>query len=242
MTDFLLLHGLGVDAREWQRVVPLLQAGADTGKVVAPNMPGRGPHRPRRLGAIRMADYIATAVAALRENDMRDVVVVGHSGGGAYLQAVVAEEPERVRHMVFLCSAIPENGHSLLELQTRTVRVLVRLLLFLLLANRRGIVPARRLAKRTLCNDLEPEGCAMILKTLVPEPPALLRDRIGWDAERVRVAATYIHTTRDRIIRPAEQLRMAKNAPNPKIVTMDTGHAYPLVHPERLVEILLGIA
>ena len=240
MADFLLLHGMCADAWEWERVVAALQADPRTGKVVAPSMPGRGPGRPDDLSSIRLRDYLATAVNALRTHDLRDTVIVGHSGGGTCLQAVVAAEPQRVRRMVFLCAAVPERGRSLLDLQPWPRRLLYRGLLWLFRAGRRGIVPNPRFARRGLCHDLRPEDCDDAVARLVPEPQALLIDRIDWPAERVRAPATYILTTRDRVIRPRDQLRMARNVPNVEIVRFAAGHAHPVVYPERLVQILLS--
>jgi pimeloyl-ACP methyl ester carboxylesterase len=240
MADFLLLHGMNVGGWEFERLVPLLRADPRTGTVVAPDMPGRAGNRPGRLHEVRLADYVETAVAALRDNDLRDTVVVGHSGGGAYLQAVVAAEPERVRRMVFLCAAVPQRGRSLLELQPLPFRLISRAFMWLFRTKRRGIRANARLARRALCHDLRPEDCGPFLGRLTPEPEALLLDRIDWPPERVRAPGTYIITTQDRVIRPQHQRRMAGNILDVKLVTFDMGHARPVAEPERLAALLLG--
>ena len=239
MADFLLLHGMCVGGWEWERVIPALRADPRVGQVVAPDMPGRGRNRPRDFGGVRLADYVATAVAALRENDLRETVIVGHSGGGTYLQAVAAVEPERVRRMVFLAAAVPERGRSLLDLQPQPLRTISRAFLFLTRAGSRGIVPSRRLARRGMCHDLRAEDCGPLIRRLVPEPQALLLDRIDWNAERVRAPATYIHTTQDRIVLRKHQDRIVRNVPNAERLMLDMGHARPTVEPEQLVQILL---
>ena len=242
MADFLLLHGMSVGAWEWEHVVRALKADPRAGKVIAPDMPGRGPGRPDDLNTVRLREYTATAVAALRDNDLHDTIVVGHSGGGCYLQAAVAAEPQRVRRMVFLCSAVPERGHSLLDLQPQPLRAIVRALLWLNRSGRRGIVPSRRLARRAMCHDIPPSECDDLIRRLVPEPQALLLDRITWPAERVTAPATYILTTQDRVIRPKDQQRMAGNVPNAQIVRFRMGHARPVVEPDQLVSLLLEYA
>lgn len=238
MTDILLLHGMCVGAWEWERVIPLLEADPRVGRVVAPDFPGRGAGRPADLSGIGLRDYLATGLRALREHDLRDVLVVGHSGGGVTMPALAAAEPERVRRLIFLCAAIPRRGESLLDLQPQPWRTFSRLWLRLF-AGRRGIVPNRRLARRALCHDLLPEDCA-ISNRLVAEPRALLTDRISWPAERARAPATYIHTTLDRVVRPKDQLRMARSIPGVEIVPMASGHAHPIVYPEKLVEVVLS--
>ena len=242
MADFLLLHGMNVGGWSWERVVAALQADPRVGKVVAPDMPGRGANRPNDFRRIRIGDYIATGVAALRDNDLRDAIVVGHSGGGSYLQAVVAAEPERVRRMVFLAAAVPERGRSLLELQPRPLRALSRVFFWLTRAGSRGIRPSKSLARRGMCHDLEPQDCDPMVERLVPEPLALLTHPIDWPAERVRVPATYVHTTLDRIVLPKHQERMVGNVPNAERVRLEMGHARPVADVEPLVTLLLRYA
>jgi pimeloyl-ACP methyl ester carboxylesterase len=240
MVDLLLLHGMNVGGWEWERVQAALAADPRAGRVVAPDMPGRGASRPRDLSGIRLQDYVTAAAGALRDHNLHDTVVVGHSGGGIYLQAVVAAEPERVRRMVFLCAAIPRRGHSMLEWQPLPLRTLARLWFWLARTGRRGIVPSRRLARRGLCETLQPEDCEQMLDRLVPEPRALLTDALDWDPAPVRaVPATYIHTLQDRIIRPKDQLRMAQSIAGVEIVPLAAGHADPVLYPERLVDLLL---
>lgn len=240
MTDFLLLHGMCVTSAEWERVIPALQSDTRVGRIVAPDMPGRGGNRPEEYASIRISDYVATALAALRDNDLRDTILVGHSGGGAYLQAVAAAEPQRVRHMVFLCAAIPRCGRSLLDFYPRPVRWFDRALFWLLRTKSKGIRPNHRLSKWLLCNDLQAPDCQRVVATLVPEPQALVLDRIHWPVGRLQAPATYIHTTNDRIIPPWAQRRMARNAPVTEDVRLPMGHAAPVVYPERLVSLLLS--
>lgn len=241
MTDFLLLHGMCVGSWEWERLIPVLQADPRVGTIVAPDMPGRGANRPGAYEGIGVGDYVETALLALRANDLRDAIVVGHSGGGAYLQAVVATEPERVRRMVFLSAAVPERGRSLLDRQPAPLRQISQLFLWITRAKRRGIRASHRLASRGLCHDLRPADCAPITRRLVPEPVALLTDRIDWDPSRVRLPATYILTEQDRVIRPKDQARMARDIADVQIARLPMGHARPVIEPERLGQLLLSL-
>ena len=103
------------------------------------------------------------------------------------------------------------------------------------------MMPNRRLARYGLCADLEPADCEALLDRLVPEPRALLTEPLDWDAEQMKAPATYIRTNHDRVIRPKDQLRMARSVPNIHAVELECGHAYPVVYPEQLVAILSGL-
>lgn len=242
MVDVLLLHGMCVESSEWERVIPALEADPRIGRVIAPDMPGRGRNRPRDHARIRLSDYTATAIAALGEHDLRDTIVVGHSGGGIYLQAAVAAEPHRVRRIAFLASAVPERGKSVLDLQPLPLRLCSRGFMKLFQAERLGIRANKRMAKRSLCHDVRDEDCGLIADRLVPEPQALIVDRIDWNPERVNAPATYIMTARDRVLPPKHQSRMIRNVPGARVERLDMGHARPVVEPDALVRLLLTYA
>jgi pimeloyl-ACP methyl ester carboxylesterase len=127
-----------------------------------------------------------------------------------------------------------------LRLQPWPLRLLTRAGLWLFRARHRGIVPSRRFARWALCHDLQPEDCRLVLSHLVPEPQALLMECIAWPAERVQAPATYIRTLKDRIIRPKTQLQMARTLPGVELIEIPVGHAYPVLYPQRLVDVFLG--
>ena len=245
MSDFLLLHGMAVGAWEWEQVVPRLQADPRVGKVRAPDFPGRGPHRPDDMNTIRLTDYLRTILDCLRDHDLRDVVLVAHSAGGICVQAAAAAEPERIRRLVFLCAAIPQRGRSVHDWQPLPLRLGSRVLMWVQRYGRRGIVPSTWLARRTLCageRGLQPADCDAVIARLTPEPQRLILDRLDWDPGRVRAPATYILTTRDRVVRPAVQRKMAQTVPGIEIVQVNAGHMEPLVYPEWLASRLLSYA
>lgn len=103
MTTFALVHGAWHDAWCWERVVPLLQ---DAGHgVIAPDMPSD-------VGSADFDAYADHMCAALQGCD-DDVVVVAHSLAGTTGALVADRRP--VRHLVYLCAAVPEGGKSLID-------------------------------------------------------------------------------------------------------------------------------
>ena len=103
MTTFALVHGAWHGAWCWERLAPLLrQAGHD---VVAPELPSDD-------GSADFDTYADVVCTALRGCD-DNVVVVAHSLAGATGALVPARRP--VRHLVYLCAAIPEPGMSLVD-------------------------------------------------------------------------------------------------------------------------------
>lgn len=94
----VLLHGLGVNAAHWRKVVPLL---AERFRCVVPELP-LGSHdvpmpRGADLSLDGLADLVDDLLAAL---GLDHVALVGNDTGGAIAQAVVARHPDRVGRLV----------------------------------------------------------------------------------------------------------------------------------------------
>jgi pimeloyl-ACP methyl ester carboxylesterase len=103
MATFALVHGAWHGAWSWELLTPFLQQAGHG--VVAPELPSED-------GSADFDPYADVVCAALHGCD-DDVVVVGHSLGGATAALVAARHP--AGHLVYLCAAVPESGLSLLD-------------------------------------------------------------------------------------------------------------------------------
>ena len=57
--------------------------------------------------------FLADTLAALERDDLRDVVLVGHSFGGLIAGLVTDRMPERIDHLVIIDGGIPQDGQSI---------------------------------------------------------------------------------------------------------------------------------
>lgn len=103
MTTFALVHGAWHGAWCWERLTPLLQQAGHN--VLVPELPTED-------GSADFAAYADVVCADLRACD-DDVVVVAHSLAGATGALVPDRRP--VRHLVYLCAAVPQAGVGLVE-------------------------------------------------------------------------------------------------------------------------------
>ena len=92
------IPGFWLSAASWDPVVPRLEA--DGHRVRALTLPGMASTDDDR-SAITLADHIAAVAEAVDETDGQ-VVLVGHSGGGAIAHAVVDARPDRVARVVYV--------------------------------------------------------------------------------------------------------------------------------------------
>jgi pimeloyl-ACP methyl ester carboxylesterase len=103
MTTFALVHGAWHGAWCWELLTPFLEQAGHV--LVAPELPNED-------GSADFDTYAEVMCRALQDCD-NDVVVVGHSMGGPTAALVAARRP--VRHLVYLCAAVPEGGIGLFD-------------------------------------------------------------------------------------------------------------------------------
>lgn len=100
-SDVLLIHGMVGTAEDWETLLPLLTARY---RVTAIDLLGQGGSDPRP-GAHNIGGN-AHAIAQLAERlDLKDVVVVGHSYGGAIALKLATDAWPRARGYVLLAPA-----------------------------------------------------------------------------------------------------------------------------------------
>jgi pimeloyl-ACP methyl ester carboxylesterase len=54
-------------------------------------------------------------VSLFEAEELRDVVLCGHSAGGAVITAVADRIPDRISHLVYLDAVVPHSGESVFD-------------------------------------------------------------------------------------------------------------------------------
>jgi len=109
----VLVHGGFHGGWCWQRVAAPLRAAGWT--VHTPSLPGAGEHAHLLTAATTLADRVTAVVRLVELEDLRDVVLVGHSAGGMVTTGVADRLPDRVRHLLYLDAVVPLPGQSHLD-------------------------------------------------------------------------------------------------------------------------------
>ena len=108
--DIVLIPGLWLDGSSWDDVIPSLQqAGHRTHPFTLPGMESKDVNR----STITLRDHVDAVIAVIDSFDPADgdLVLVGHSGGGAIAHAAVDARPDRVAHVVYVDSVpLGEGG------------------------------------------------------------------------------------------------------------------------------------
>jgi pimeloyl-ACP methyl ester carboxylesterase len=113
MTDFVLIHGAWHGSWCWVRVRRLLTAAGH--RVFTPTLTGVGERSHLLSRVVGLDTHIADVTNLMIWEDLRDIVLVGHSYGGVVVRHAADQMPDRIRSLVYLDAFVPENGKALFD-------------------------------------------------------------------------------------------------------------------------------
>jgi pimeloyl-ACP methyl ester carboxylesterase len=111
---FVIVHGAWGGGWAWKRVDSLLTARGHT--VYRPTLTGLGERVHLGSPEVGLGTHVRDVVNTLVYEDLRGVVLVGHSYGGMVITGVADQVPDRIGHLVYLDAYLPEHGESVLSL------------------------------------------------------------------------------------------------------------------------------
>ena len=107
---FVLVHGVWHGGWCWQRVADILRKRGH--RVLTPTQTGLGERAHLLSKDISMAVFVEDIVNHLRFENLTDVVLVGHSFGGAPITGAADVVPDRIERLIYLDGAIMESGET----------------------------------------------------------------------------------------------------------------------------------
>lgn len=188
---FVLVHGIGVSSRYFERLVPAL---AEEGRVVTVDLPGFGKakHLRRRRG-FSIADFGDAVAGAMDGLGIAEAVIVGHSMGTQVAVALGARRPDLVRSLALLGPVMAPQDRNALKAG-------VLLGIDILREDARG--------NRIVVGDYLRCGIRWYLATL----PAMLAFHTEHELEECRVPTVVIRGARDPIARDGWVTELAEAA------------------------------
>ena len=231
MTTFVLVHGGWHGGWCWRRVAPLLcERGHD---VFTPTLTGLGNRAHLSRPHTGLAAHVQDVVAVLELDDLRDVVLVGHSSSGVVITGVAQRAAHRIAELVHLDSFVPAPGDSVFSLLPPERRAFFENLVDA--AGRIVLDPDGAMDGWAI---LDPADRAWVGPRLRPHPVGGLADPLP-QTPLPELPRRYVHCS----IKPTGDsfggfAAAAESDPSWRMDTIEAGHDAMVTAPEDLVELL----
>jgi len=234
---FVLIPGASHGGWCYGRVAERLRGQGH--RVFTPTLAGVGErfaeNRSRRVG---LTDHVREVIALFERESLDDVVLCGHSYGGMVIAGVADAIPDRIANLVFLDAVVPESGKCMSDYTFPGLKRLPILAAVWLLGRGRTLVaPPAKFFNVNLADR------AMVDAKMTPHPFGSLQEkiRIGSSADRIP-GHTYIFATDWGFAPIVAQYEQAKARPGWAVFEVACGHDIMIDAPDRLAEILAGLA
>ncbi len=107
---YVLVHGSWAGGWIWAPVAERLRAQGH--RVFTPTQTGLGERKHLLSRDITIETFVQDIVNVLEAEELRDVILAGHSSGGFPITGAADRAAERIRHVVYLDAAIAQGGQS----------------------------------------------------------------------------------------------------------------------------------
>src|SRR5262245_21110438 len=114
MAVFVVAHGAWSSGWAWREMRSLMRAAGH--EVFTPSYTGLGERQHLASRAVNLSLHIEDVVNVLEFEDLRDVVLIGHSFGGIVATGVADRARTRVARIIYLDAFVPEDGQSMMDL------------------------------------------------------------------------------------------------------------------------------
>ncbi|MDQ3373959.1 MAG: alpha/beta fold hydrolase [Acidobacteriota bacterium] len=233
MINYLLVHGAWHGGWCWKRVARLLRAAGH--EVFTPTLTGLGERVHLLNTDVELDTHIQDVLGVLKYEDLRNVVLVGHSYGGMVISGVAEKAAERLAHLVYLDAFVPNDGQSSADFQPAEV-----------LAMRKEKTRTEGDGYKLPCSPAEnfgitnEEDLAWVKQRLNPHPFKTMLNTVQLtNPKAAQIPRTYIYCNNPPIGpfgQFAERLRTDESWQYRELAT---GHDAMITEPEQLAELLL---
>lgn len=231
---YVLLHGAWHGAWCWKKITPALrEAGHD---VYTPTQTGLGERSHLLSTSVNLHTFADDLINVLEWEDLKDVILVGHSFGGNAITAAADRVPNRIKHLVYLDALVPISGQSVFSLIPADVAQGRR---DLAQKTSGGLtIPVPSADKFGVFDDAD---AAWLMQKCTPHPIATYEDALTFEhAPGNGLPTTYIAVT--PYYGPTASSRdYARERADWSYIEMEAGHDAMVTSPKALTEILLSI-
>jgi pimeloyl-ACP methyl ester carboxylesterase len=236
VATFVLVHGAWTGGWEWTPTARWLRAGGH--EVHMPTLTGCGERSHLATPETDLETHIRDVCALIEYERLEDVALVAHSYGGMVGSGVADRLPERLRALIYVDAARPEDGEAMLDHVSAERRATV-----IGLAEKEGggfMVPASLLLETGIEDEAERTA---FLARATPHPlPALLQPIRLTGAWQAVPRKAYVLATVNNAHRFRDYHDRAAAEPGWEAAEIPSHHFPMATHPEELATLLIRLA
>jgi pimeloyl-ACP methyl ester carboxylesterase len=192
MSTYVLVHGAWHTGTELEAVAANMRAAGHT--VHLPTIKGNRPGDAKTGG---LEEAIASIADYLVENDLSDVILMGHSFGGIVITGVADRAATRIRRLVYWNAFVPNAGESLIDMVPAHYAQL-----FGVIAAERGdgsVLLPFPIWREAFINDADLETATRAYDVLNPHPYKTFTDKIALQTNpaAMPILKSFVYSTGD---------------------------------------------
>ena len=234
MATFLVAHGAWSAGWAWKKMRPLLRERGH--ELITPTCTGIGERAHLANADIGLETHIADMLGVLQFEDLREIILIGHSYGGMVATGVADRAAGRLAQLVYLDAFVPRDGQSLLDLQPAEVRARMR-------EAARTAGDGWRVPPNPMPPDTPEADLAWAMPRRVMQPLKTFEQPLRLAGVLDRVPRTYVYCTRTASGDPFGQFaRRAQNEPGWRCLEIDSSHNPHITAPGVLADLLDKVA
>jgi pimeloyl-ACP methyl ester carboxylesterase len=227
---FVLVHGAWAGAWKWRYVAPILRRAGH--EVFTPTLTGVGERAHLASPGIGLGTHVQDVVALMEMEDLRGVVLLGHSYGGMVVSGAAERCPERLRRVVYLDAFVPADGSCALDYV-----VPERAAAFREQGERSGFVEP---PPPSLWGVVKPEHVAFSRQRELRHPYRCFTERLRVvNSSAAVLPKTFIHCTSPATGTFDQFAAKYRSDPRWRFHELKTGHDSMILVPDELAAILL---
>jgi pimeloyl-ACP methyl ester carboxylesterase len=228
MAIIVLAHGAWSAAWAWKKMRPLMARSGHS--FFTPTYTGLGERAHLANPSIDLETHIEDVLGVLEFEDLRDVVLLGHSYGGMVATGVADRARPRIAHLIYLDAFVPKDGESLFDLVPEEQR------------QRQQASAAAgdgwRIAPNPTPDDTAAEDQAWIANKRLPHPLKCMETRLKLRSGPLTLPRSYIVATRNRHGPFGQFAALARTTPGWTCDEIDASHSPNVTAPEALMALI----
>ena len=228
MAIIVLAHGAWSAAWAWKKVRPLMAVAQH--QFFTPTYTGLGERAHLASRSNDLETHIQDVLGVLTYEDLREVVLIGHSYGGMVATGVADRARGRIARLIYLDAFVPANGQALIDLVPAGERQ--RLLDSVKSGDRWRVTP------NPTPPDTSPEDLEWIGKYRMPQSVRCFDQPLQLKAE-LTLPRAYIHCTRYAEQKPFAQFaNRAQREAGWQAYDLDASHSPNVTAPTAFMDAL----